>query len=415
MATSLSLLSNANRVETPFVKVQIGDYVFGVAEKRISKIRGSDGVYKTVTTKYPNYVQDLQVSKVSGKVNTYELSLAYPITAGSDPNFFDKVFSSVSSSRKIIFSYGDLATPQFAYRNEEAIITNVTQQLSFSASVITYRISAVSSGKLLSAGSYNFKARYDKPSKIIKELLQNKAFGLQDIFYGMRDIGLVEQAGLIRGDDKIVYIEAKTNISVLDYLSYLVQCMTKDSILNRSNSGVYTFSIIDDTTGKFGGPYFKIDLISKAFDTADTYEIEAGYPGSAIITDIQIQNDESYSIFYEYQNKINDAEYRQTISDTGELIDQYAPILSSGNAQNETNSVDATWWRKVTEYPITLTLSMRGLLRSAILMTNVRLKLYYYGKLHSASGKYIVTKQVDRISASGYSTQLTLTRIGADE
>jgi hypothetical protein len=36
------------------------------------------------------------------------------------------------------------------------------------------------------------------------------------------------------------------------------------------------------------------------------------------------------------------------------------------------------------------------------------------GHKHLASGLYIVTKQVDNINASGYTTQLTLTRISGD-
>ena len=411
MANNLSLLSTTNRVEVPVIQVKIGDYTFGVAEKKITKISGT---YTTKDTRYPNYINSLTVTKISGKVNTYSLSLAYPVVAGADPNYFEKVFSSVSKSRKIWFTYGDMNAPQFVYRNEEAIITDVTQQLSFSSSVISYQVTAVSSGNLLAAGAYNFRARTAKPSSVLKEILANKTYGVQDIFYGMRDLDLVAQRNLIRSDDCVVDIKAKTNISVLDYITYLVSCMTKSPLAGNGDD-VYVFTVVDDTTGVFGGPYFKVDLISKTFDSVDTYEIDAGYPGGNIVTDLQIQNNESYSIFYDYQTQLNTAEYRQTIDDQGNLVDQYAPIISSRNNQFQTTPSDETWWRKVTEYPITLTLSLRGLLRPAILMTNVRLKVYYYGQLHSSSGKYIVTKQVDKISFSGFETQLTLVRVGADQ
>lgn len=47
-------------------------------------------------------------------------------------------------------------------------------------------------------------------------------------------------------------------------------------------------------------------------------------------------------------------------------------------------------------------------------MEYVRLNVIYFGKKHTSSGLYIVTKQVDEISGNGYRTTLSLTRIGGD-
>ena len=70
----------------------------------------------------------------------------------------------------------------------------------------------------------------------------------------------------------------------------------------------------------------------------------------------------------------------------------------------------------MTEFPISATLVIKGLIRPALLMTYLRVNTYFYGKKHVSSGLYIITKQEDKIDGSGYRTILSLTRIaGADE
>ena len=54
--------------------------------------------------------------------------MEYAITENDDPNFIDKVLSTVSRSRKITLTYGDATIPGYMYRNEEAIILNVKKQ-----------------------------------------------------------------------------------------------------------------------------------------------------------------------------------------------------------------------------------------------------------------------------------------------
>lgn len=417
---NISLLGVQSRVETPFIAVKIGDYVFGVYDKRTMFTPAFDwfivnGVFKTLHIKYPNYIRNLKVTKINGKVNQYTLDFVYPITQDADPNFFEKVFSSVSASREIMFSYGDMSTPQFVYKEENAIITNVRQQFQLASSVIQYTVDAVSTGNLLSAVPYNFSERYEKPSNVIKEILQTNMGGILDVFYGMRDFGLVIQSGLIPGNDDYVHLEAQTNMSVLAYISFLVKSMTRTSPNSDSND-IYTFTVIDDVSGKFGGPYFKIDRVSKQMDSLDTYEIEIGYPTSNIVTNFSINNNESYSIFYDYSKRLSTDEFVHRIDDQGNIYDMYSPAISSGNSHFETNQIDRNWWKNVTQYPITVNITLRGLLRPSILMTNVRLKVYFYGKKHTSSGLYVLTQQVDSIGVDGgFTTSLTLVRIDGDE
>lgn len=416
MSREISLLQNPIRVSTPFIKVIIGDYTFGVFKHSEDVKKDNNGVYKIHSFQYPNYVQSLKVVKINGKVNTYELTIKYPITESNDPNFFEKVFSSVSKSRKIVFTYGDLSAPKFMYKKEEALITNVNNSFDLSGSTITYIVSAVSSCALATAGGFNFvTSEYvglHQPSSIIKRLLKNNSqFGLLDIFSGMKNMNLVESLGLIQSDDKIVELNAKTNINILDYLQYLVESMRKSS----NESGIYKLVVMDDTSDVLSGPYFKVVSASASGDSLDTYSLDIGFPSDNVVTSFSINNNESFSILYNYSKSLNTNEYVTRIQDDGTEVKIYSPNISSTNDEQITYSNDATWWENVTQYPITASVTLKGLLRPAILMSKVRLNVLFYGKAHISSGQYIINKQVDTINSEGCWTTLSLVRIGGDK
>lgn len=139
-----------------------------------------------------------------------------------------------------------------------------------------------------------------------------------------------------------------------------------------------------------------------------------GYPTANIVTQLRVENNENYSIFYKWQGKINDAQYTYRLNDKGEMEKTFAPVISSNNETFTTRVADSTWWTRVTEFPISLNLTIKGLLRPAILMSAVRLNVYFFGIKHITSGLYVVTKQVDRIDTNGYRTTLSLTRIQGD-
>ena len=172
---NLDLLGVNTRVEVPFIIVQIGDYSFGLYARKKVNIEVGGRQYAATQTTYPNYMKSLEITKVNGTLNSYTLLMSYPITQYDDPNLIDKILSSVSSSRKIKFAYGDCATPTFVYRNEEAIITDVQSQMDIASSKITYTIKAVSSALATASGTFNFpKYTNTKPSDVIKQLLFNK-------------------------------------------------------------------------------------------------------------------------------------------------------------------------------------------------------------------------------------------------
>lgn len=397
-----SLLSSPAFVQTPVVHVQIGEYTFGVFKKDSKGYR-----------QYPNYIQSLEVTKINGQVNTYSLVINYPITEDSDPNYFEKVFSSVSKSRTIEFTYGDAAASSFLYKKETAIITRVKANFQLESSSIVYTVSAVSQLSLGLSGGYSFPASTKKPSDEIFRILEDPFYGLQDLFVGMRNITKVKSAGLIPQGDVATSIEKKDNISVIAYLEYLVSLMSPTAG-NAASGSFYILTFVDDPTGDFDGSYFKIVEVDCNVEHPEAYQIDIGYPGSNYVFNFNVDNDENYAIYYDYQNKLHPQEYVSRINENGEYEEVYAPMISSANAKHSTDISDTTWWTKVTQYPIKASVTIKGLLRPAILMTYVRLNIVLFGKKHINSGLYIITKQVDKVDGSGYQTVLNMTKVAGD-
>ena len=420
-----SLLSSQARVQVPWVKVTLGTYTFGIFDSK-TKSKGEkdkNGFYSTYQVKYPNYIQSLIVTKINGQVNQYVLNITYPITQFDDPNFFEKVFSSISNTRKIVFSYGDAAVPSYTYKNEEAIITKITQNFNLEASSISYQIEAVSGAALTADGTITELASGApvKPSDKIKSLFRSNK-SLQDTFTGMRISDLDK---LIAGDDQPVVLDSKRNVSALDYIAYLASCMIPSGTKPGLSKDIYILTMHDDTIldssydpssfGGRGGPYFKITKTSYAAEHSDAYEVDIGYNTSTIVRNFNIEQNENFSLYYDYQNEIHSEDYVRRLNKQGDWETIYSPnFMVRANEFNAT-AKDMIWWTKATKYPITATITIQGLLRPATLMQYLRLNVIFPGgHEHLASGLYIVTKQVDSINSQGYTTQLTLTRISGD-
>lgn len=421
--TKTSLLGSTTRVETPYVKVKIGDYTFGVFDKK-ERAKVDDEFYVKADIKFPNYVKSLGVEKINGKVNTYTLQLEYAIRPQDDPNFIEKVFSSVSEGRKIYFTYGDMSLPEYIYKEEEAIITKVTTNFNLKSSSISYNVSAISCATLGLANNYYFPAFKGKPSNKILEILYNNKYGLCDIFYGMVNKTNVHNLGLIPSNDAIVDVGA-IKTTPLEYIKYLTQHMVAEGgkIESNQQNTVYVLTICDEILGEtvfskntevLGGPYFKISQLSKTIINPDAYYIDIGYPSHNIVINFQLSNDENYSIYYNWNKKLNTTDYVYRLDKQGNWVETFSPSISSNNDQNMTHVNDSIWWSKLTQYPVSAIIELKGLIRPATLMEYVKLNVYFYGNKHISTGTYIVTKQVDRIDSSGYRTTLSLTRIGGE-
>lgn len=410
MSNLSSLVSTTTHVETPFIIVTIGEHKFGHCETSYRK-----NMQERFNIVYPNYMKSLQVTKINGAVNTYTLSMTYGITQFDDPNKFEKIFSSISKTRRIKLSYGDWGSPQFIYKEEEAMIQKLSTKVDVKNSQIEYVINCISTSGVALGASVPFPSVKGKPSEILKRLVLSEEYRLLDIFPGMKNASSLEE--FIAGDDKEVNIKSKT-CSPLEYISYLVSYMTSINDNNSSlKSSCYFWSTYDDVSGKYGGTYFKVvrvDSNAKAL-TANTYEIDVGYPTNSFITGFSINNDDSWSLLYDYSSDVQMPQYNYYINDSGEIIREDASTITNSRLTYSNDETKRNWWSLVTQFPITATLTMRGLLRPAMLMSYVKVNTYFYGSKHISSGLYVITKQEDSITSSGYTTTLTLLRIGGDE
>ena len=417
---SRDLLSSQARIQVPWVKVTIGDYTFGVFDEETKSWgKNSDGFYQPFNIQFPQYIKTLEVSKINGQVNKYNLNIEYPVTQYDDPNFFEKVFSSVSNSRKIIFTYGDAQTPAYVYKNEEAIITKITQQFRLAGSIITYTVSAVSAAALSTDGCITMLGSGEpkKPSEEIKKLFKNNT-SLQNTFTGMSKNNL---EAFIEGGDMAVNLDSKYNISAIDYINYLVGCMIPEGSDLGLSRDIYTLVIHDDSITSAdrsvskNGPYFEVKKVSITKSQDEAYEINVGTNTSTIVRDFQIDENNNYSIYYDYQSLAHPEKYKRVLNSDGLWEYEYAPTSMLKGSNFSISESDRIWWTKATQFPITAKIMVQGLLRPATLMQYVRLNVIFPGgHKHMSSGLYIVTSQVDNIGPNGYATTLGLTRIKGD-
>lgn len=405
------LLSYPSLVEVPFIILRVGEYSFGTYTKG-----GDLNTIANVT--YPNFITGMTVQKVNGTVNQYTINLTYQIEAGMDPNLVDKILSTVGYDL-IYISYGDWACPTFIYKEEEALITNVRSQVDFSQSRISYTITCTSNSIALAANTFNFPARQAKPSDVIFEMLYNNQYGLLELFTGMRNSTTVRNKGLLATNDLVVDIPSKEGMDPLTYINYLVSCMS--STTNSANSilrdSTYYLTINDDTRGELGGPYFTIREVksqTSTLATMDTYEVDVGFPSDNLVTNFSIKDDNSWALLYNYASQINNQQYVYSIDDKGHILTRYSPNITTSTTGYITTEAQKAWWTNMTQFPITATLDIKGLLRPSMLMSYVRINAFFYGQRHISSGLYIITKQLDTIDRSGYKTSLTLVRIGGD-
>ena len=416
---SLDLLSNMNRVEVPFIIAEIGGVSFGVYSVNSKNVIGSNNsLFSALGVTYPNFMRSLSITKINGMVNTYNLQMVYQITTGDDPNLLEKIFSKAKKDRTIYLSYGDLSAPSYIYKREKAIITDVRSNVEFSGSKITYNLNCTSSSLLGLSSSFNFPKRQAKPSDVIKEILYNNIYGLTEVFYGMKDKQKVMQNLLIASDDKAVPIESKQNITPIDYIQYLVKCMIPSNQSSNTvlNNAMYRICVVDDITDTFGGPYFKVVKISQNIkkDSLDVYQVNVGFPDNNYVFDFNIDDNQVYSILYDYAGDAKQPEYIQRIDNQGNLISEYSPSFSNSKDLLRTTSEDKTWWTNMVNYPIKATLKIKGLIKPAILMSYIYIDARFFGKQHYSSGYYIITKQVDNVDSSGYRTTLSLLKVGGE-
>lgn len=170
------------------------------------------------------------------------------------------------------------------------------------------------------------------------------------------------------------------------------QSFDKSNVIKNAK---YVLTIHDDMAGDFGGPYFKISKVVsgvKEINSLDTYEVNIGFPEGDAVMGFSIDDDQTYSILYNYSKDIKQSDYIYRLNDEGNIETIYSPTITNNKNSFKTEETDKTWWTQVTQYPIKATLTLKGLLRAAILMSHVKVNVYFYGQKHISSGTYLITK-----------------------
>jgi hypothetical protein len=346
--------------------------------------------------------------------------MIYQIASGDDPNLLEKVFGSISDTWKIKIAYGDMQYPENVYQQEDAVITKITSQVDVTSSKITYTISCVSDAVEIISALYDFPAREDKPSNVIKSVLTSPAYGVNKVLKGMSSMGKVLAKGMIASDDARVKIPALMASTVFDYVNHCVNCMIPASH-NSAKDGIiagaaYVARYVTSAENNNEGDCIKVDKVQKcdSKQSLDTFEIDVGYPGNNYVVAFSLNNDQNWNILYKYSNEIPNSEYIYTIDNNGVAHSEYSPSIARSSNLKRTTAEDMTWWTKVTQFPVSCAITIKGLVKPAILMSYVKLNVLFYGRKHIASGLYVITKQEDKLDSNGYRTILTLLRVGED-
>lgn len=386
-------------VEAPFVEVKIGNI-------KIGSYRGS-------IDKYPNYITGLEVTKTNGEINNYTIQIVHQIRIGEDPNLLDKVFAQ-NQFNKITISYGDTDSAQ-KFNDINAIITKITMNRDYASARITYNVEAISAGSFITAHTMNFPAVTDKPSNVIRKLLFSSPISneLKQAFPGMSSKTFVDSKGMIPNNDKVLNIQAKKNIDPISYINYLVSCMSNAKNKGKLNDSSYFIFYKDDQQN---GAQFEIKEIKSSAASNSynaVYEATVGYPDENNIFTFNVSNDKAWSIMYDKNISATSAqEYVYTIESNGDIKKYYSPNLNSASQQlGERNK---NWWSFMTTFPISATLTMRGLLRPAFLTNYIKINVVFYGQKHITSGLYAITEQKDSLSGSGFRTTFSLIRVGSE-
>lgn len=390
-------------VECPFVELDLKGTVVGTLKNSVDD--------------YPNHISSLEVEKINGQIHKYSINIIHQIRPGEDPNLFDRILSKARYDR-ISLKYGDYAS-NVIYGDEKIFITDVVMNRDYVSSRISYTIHATSAGSLITSYKLNFPAQNKKPSTVINDMLYNNKETselLLDAFPGMKNKSIVSSQNLIPSDDSYLELDEKLNISPIEYINYLVSCMSnmsnsKDSTIRDSS---YYITYENDYDNKMGGAYFNISEVkpNSVISTYgnNIYEITVGYPDNNFVMEFSVDNQSAWALFY--KNSSLASEYIYSIDKDGNRVKQYSPNLMS--ASNPFNEIQKNWWTSMVHFPINASVTLKGLIKPIMLMDYVIVNVVFYGQKHITSGAYVITGQRDTLSGTGFRSTLALTRVGAN-
>ena len=389
------LCSSEMLVQAPYIQVELN----GI------KIGG----YNNSVDKYPNHVMSVTVEKISNQINNYTISLLYQIRAGEDPNLIDTILSRTGYRNKVKIKYGDSANGIF-YKEEEAYIIDVTHKDNVSSASISYTIKAVSSVGFVKYTYASYSSTTSKPSTEIVKLLYNSgqiSTQLQNAFGGMKSRQATLSKNLIPTNDAVVNIPGLADASPYDRLLQLTANMRNPT----DPSSTYMLTFMDASNNSSS---FKITEIirrenNSASNVKNCYTLDVGFPGNTMITSFSLDNDVYWPLYYKYAGKV--ASYSYDIDYSGRIIRTKTNPLNIDDKFQSKNVELMNWWEYVRAYPVSATVTIKGLVKPIILMENVYIFSQIYGQQDLATGLYSIIGQTDTVNGSGCSTTLKLLKV----
>ena len=100
------------------------------------------------------------------------------------------------------------------------------------------------------------------------------------------------------------------------------------------------------------------------------------------------------------------------MTNAGDIIKKQCLNLTKNPVYGTTTHLDEQYWKQITEYPISANLTIKGLIKPAMLGEYVKVNTVFYGQEDLGSGLYLVTAQKDTLTSGGYRTTLELLRVG---
>ena len=396
LTTITDLVSFPTLVEAPIVEVSFNGITIGG--------------YGNSGDKYPNYISSMEIQKTNGKINQYTINIIHQIRPGEDPNTIDRLLSRTGYRNTLKIKYGD-SNYSMLFKEDQAIINDATQSEDPTSSTITYTIKAVSSVDMIDNMYYTFPSVSEKPSSVIYNLLYNNpqtSSILLEGFSGMQDKNKVIEKGLIPTTDSIVNIGGMNDVQITDYLTHVVSTMTNSNLTSS-----YYLNYVDDYSTDLNGSYFKISEVTNTQSLSTSlekglYSIDVGYPGNNFVISFNLNENAYWPIVYEYNSTL--PYYNYDIDNNGNISKNSTLSLYKNSKYQTSGIVEENWWKNVTEFPVTATLTLKGLIKPVILTSYIYINALFYGKQDLASGLYTVTGQTDELSSSGYTTTLTLLR-----
>lgn len=389
-----SLSSYPNLVEAPYIEIDLNGITIGG--------------YNHQEDKFPNHVNSLEIDKINGRINQYTISLSHQVRAGEDPNFIDSLLSRTGVRNKIKIKYGDSAYGAF-FREDEAYIIDATYNEDVVSAKINYTLKAVSSVGAIQQAYFNFPGIESKPStEIIKMLYTNKTTSkpLLDLLGGMQNKLTVLNKGYIPTDDATMYIPGGSNMSLTERLQQLVSYMHDPN--DPTSSYFLTFQDDAQNNG-----LFKITKVKKTGKgltmPKNCYYLDVGYPGDSYVTNFSLDNDVYWPMYFEYAGSFE--RYNYDIDYSGNLIKTKINPLTIDSKYQSIDTKRMNWWNFVNSYPVSASVTIKGLMKPIVLMENVYVYAQFYGKEDLASGLYSITGQHDSISGGGCTTTLQLLRV----